>query len=49
MGDIEVEIVRLSDYRLGICRGCRLCLDKGEEKCPHKDDRDVLIREDYGI
>jgi multimeric flavodoxin WrbA len=43
LGDVEVEIVRLSDYRLGVCRGCRLCLDKGEEKCPHKDDRDVLI------
>jgi multimeric flavodoxin WrbA len=43
MGDTEVEIVRLSDYRIGVCRGCRLCLDRGEEKCPHRDDRDVLI------
>src|SRR5512146_1082497 len=43
MGDVEYEIVRLSDYRIGVCRGCRLCLDKGEETCPYKDDRDVLI------
>ena len=43
MGDIETEIVRLSEYRLGACRGCRLCFDKGEEHCPYKDDRDVLI------
>ena len=43
LGDIECEVVRLSDYRLGVCRGCRLCLDKGEEYCPLKDDRDVLI------
>ena len=43
MGDIEVEIVRLSDYRLGVCRGCKLCFDRGEEHCPLKDDRDVLI------
>ena len=43
MGDIEVEIVRLSDYRLEVCRGCKVCCDKGEERCPLKDDRDVLI------
>jgi multimeric flavodoxin WrbA len=43
MGDIEVEIVRLSDYRIETCRGCKACCDKGEELCPLKDDRDVLI------
>jgi len=43
LGDVEVEIVRLSDYRLETCRGCKLCMDKGEELCPLKDDRDVLI------
>ena len=42
-GDVEVEIVKLSDYKLGICRGCRLCFYKGEEFCPLKDDRDVLF------
>lgn len=42
-GDVESEIVTLSDYRLGTCRGCRLCIDRGEETCPLKDDRDVLI------
>jgi multimeric flavodoxin WrbA len=43
MGDIEYEIVRLSDYQLQVCRGCKACCDKGEEHCPLKDDRDVLI------
>jgi multimeric flavodoxin WrbA len=43
MGDIEYEIVRLSDYQLQACRGCKACCDKGEEYCPLKDDRDVLI------
>ena len=43
LGDVEYEIVTLSDYRLGICRGCRLCFEKGEEFCPLKDDRDVLM------
>jgi multimeric flavodoxin WrbA len=43
MGDIETEVVRLSDYQLQVCRGCRMCIRKGEEHCPLKDDRDVLI------
>lgn len=43
LGDVEYEIVTLSDYRLEACRGCRLCFDKGEEFCPLKDDRDVLM------
>jgi multimeric flavodoxin WrbA len=43
LGDVEGEIVRLSDYQIGICRGCKLCFMKGEEFCPLKDDRDVLI------
>ena len=42
-GDVEYEIVRLSDYKLGTCKGYKLCLDKGEELCPLKDDRDKLI------
>lgn len=42
-GEVEYELVRLSDYKIGICRGCKLCLDKGEEKCPLKDDRDKLV------
>ena len=25
------------------CRGCKLCVDKGEEFCPFRDDRDLLI------
>lgn len=43
MGNVEYEIVRLSDYNIGICKGCRTCLDRGEEFCPFKDDRDKLI------
>jgi len=43
LGDVEYEIITLSDYRLGTCRGCRLCFEKGEEFCPLKDDRDVLM------
>jgi len=43
LGTIDYEIVPLSDYRIEVCRGCKLCMDKGEELCPLKDDRDLLI------
>jgi multimeric flavodoxin WrbA len=43
-GDVETEIVRLSEHRLETCQGCKLCCDRGEELCPHRDDdRDLLI------
>ena len=43
LGDVECEIVVLRDHRLGICRGCKVCFEKGEESCPLQDDRDILI------
>lgn len=51
-GDVETELVMLSDYHLETCRGCRICFDLDEKKCPLKDDRDLLfakIRESQGI
>jgi multimeric flavodoxin WrbA len=42
-GDVECEIVSLSDFHIEICKGCMLCLNKGEELCPLKDDRDILL------
>ena len=42
-GVVEYEIVPLTKYNLGTCRGCKLCLDKGEELCILKDDRDILL------
>lgn len=41
--EIDFEYVFLKDYQLEFCRGCKLCFDKGEELCPIRDDRDVLI------
>jgi multimeric flavodoxin WrbA len=43
LGEVEYEIVTLSNYKLGLCRGCRVCFERGEEFCPLKDDRDVLF------
>ncbi len=42
-GGVETEIVCLHDYRIDTCTGCKLCMDKGEELCPLKDDRDMLL------
>jgi multimeric flavodoxin WrbA len=42
-GGVESEIVVLSDYNLGFCRGCKACFSRGEAACPLKDDRDALI------
>jgi multimeric flavodoxin WrbA len=43
LGDVECEIVSLSDFHIEVCKGCMLCLNKGEELCPFKDDRNILI------
>jgi multimeric flavodoxin WrbA len=43
LGNVEGEIVFLSDHHLEICKGCKLCTDRGEELCPLKDDRDMLL------
>lgn len=42
-GDVETEIVVLSDHRIEPCRGCKVCFEKGEASCPLKDDRDLLV------
>ncbi len=45
--DLDFEYVFLKDYRLENCRGCCNCFSKGEEFCPLKDDRDVLLQKIY--
>lgn len=39
LGNVGFEYVFLKDLNLEECRGCGLCLEKGEEFCPIKDDR----------
>lgn len=43
LGNYQCELIMLSEYKIGICRGCKVCFEKGEGSCPMKDDRDVLI------
>lgn len=42
--EIDFEYVFLSEYNLKFCLGCCQCFDKGEEFCPLKDDRDILLK-----
>jgi multimeric flavodoxin WrbA len=36
--DLELETIYLGHQNLQFCRGCRICYDRGEERCPVKDD-----------
>lgn len=35
---VETETVFLGQLDIKPCKGCRICFDQGEEKCPLKDD-----------
>ena len=39
---VEFEYVQLSKTNLETCKGCYVCLEKGEENCPLKDERENL-------
>lgn len=39
----EYEYLFLKEANLKTCLGCHLCLTKGEQYCPLKDDRDAII------
>lgn len=50
--DLEIERVQIAHCNINICRGCRVCFDKGEELCHLKDDLLAIrdkIREADGI
>ena len=42
--DVDYEILMLKDMNLKDCLGCYACINRGPEKCPLKDDRDVIIK-----
>lgn len=49
---LELETVYLGDIQLGNCRGCRICMDRGEDRCPVKDDLLDLkqkMKESHGL
>jgi multimeric flavodoxin WrbA len=38
-GALEFDYLFLKDADLGLCKGCFLCIPKGEDRCPLKDNR----------
>lgn len=43
LGDVEFEYLMLPDVGLEPCRGCFACFERGEERCPIRDDADGVI------
>ena len=43
--DIDVRILMLKDLGFRMCKGCYSCVMRGEEKCPIKDERDMILKE----
>jgi len=41
--NMEFEYLSIKDLDFQLCRGCHICITYGEEKCPLKDDRDMII------
>ena len=35
---VIVESINIAHMNIQTCHGCRLCFNKGEEACPHRDD-----------
>jgi multimeric flavodoxin WrbA len=36
--NLEIETIYLGHQQINPCRGCRICFERGEDKCPLKDD-----------
>lgn len=43
--DVDYKILMLKEQNFEMCRGCYMCVLRGEEKCPIQDDRDKIIGE----
>ena len=43
--DIDYKLLMLKDLNIEQCKGCYGCVLRGEEICPLKDDRDMVVKE----
>lgn len=43
--NVEIEHICLSDFNIGLCKGCCNCLTVGEQSCPNKSDDIKIIEE----
>jgi multimeric flavodoxin WrbA len=39
LGNVDFQYLFLKDANLQMCKGCFVCVTRGEDKCPLKDDR----------
>lgn len=42
-GNVNINWLQLGETKLGQCRGCHLCIQRGENYCPLRDDRDLIM------
>lgn len=45
LAHVDYEILHLSDLNFNLCKGCYSCVVKGEERCPLKDERDLVLEQ----
>jgi multimeric flavodoxin WrbA len=43
--EIDYKLIMLGELNFKPCKGCYACIARGEDKCPLKDDRDVVVNE----
>ena len=43
--EVEYKLLMLGELNFGQCIGCYACIARGEDKCPLKDDRDLVVNE----
>ncbi|MFC2126698.1 flavodoxin family protein, partial [Bacteroidota bacterium] len=43
--DIDFSVLHLSKLDFQLCKRCYTCVKRGEDKCPIKDERDMIIGE----
>jgi multimeric flavodoxin WrbA len=43
--NVDYKLIMLYDMDLKPCRGCYMCVRRGSEICPLKDDRDKILKE----
>ncbi|MBN2040229.1 MAG: flavodoxin family protein [Spirochaetes bacterium] len=44
-GCTDFKIIELAKMKLDLCKGCLVCIKKGEKYCPLRDKRDLIIDE----
>jgi len=45
MGPVDFRLVELRKMDVQPCRGCFVCFERGEARCPLKDDRDAILEQ----